>query len=238
MEEVFKADGVSASKTDLSEDAKLWAAHFANDVFNNHVSNHEHDCTETCVKYAKKKVEAKLQLRSHKVPSCRFWYFHVVRINRKRKRRRGKPLVKTLFFATDDERRQQFRCQVCREQPFRSTSNDVAQVCDRCNVDFQFLCCAPESPRESGSAAEGSGGAAASNVSPDQDVDAPGPPDVRPPTRRRACKKAPPLSGVRAPPVQKRTKVPRSDHAAWFSGFGARTQAFGARWKSLQPTLL
>ena len=72
VEEVFKADGVSASQTDLAEDAALWAAHFANDAFNNHVANHEHDCTETCVKYAKKKVEAKLQLRSHKVPSCRF----------------------------------------------------------------------------------------------------------------------------------------------------------------------
>ena len=36
-----------------------------------------------------------------------------------------------------------FRVQVRREQPFRSTSNDVCQATDRCNVDFQFLSCAP-----------------------------------------------------------------------------------------------
>ena len=43
----------------------------------------------------------------------------------------------------DDDRNHQFRCQLKREQPLRSTSNDVCQVTDRCNVDFQFLPCAP-----------------------------------------------------------------------------------------------
>ena len=47
-----------ASDVDLKADAARWAAHFALDVFNNHVSNHEHDCTETCVKYVKQKLEA------------------------------------------------------------------------------------------------------------------------------------------------------------------------------------
>ena len=93
-------------------------------------------------------MEAKQSLRSHKVPSCRFWYFRLKRINGKMRRRRGKPLVDTPCIADTDDRNQEFRCQVRREQPFRSTSNDVAQVTDRCNVDFQFLFCAPPAPPE------------------------------------------------------------------------------------------
>ncbi len=42
-----------------------------------------------------------------------------------------------------DDRNQQFRCQLKRKTPLRSTSNDVCQVTDRCNVDFQYLVCAP-----------------------------------------------------------------------------------------------
>ena len=34
------------------------------DVFHNHCTNHEHDCTETCIKYVEKKLEAKQRLRS------------------------------------------------------------------------------------------------------------------------------------------------------------------------------
>ena len=51
-----------------------------------------------------------------------------------------------MFIAEDDERKQKFRCQVVREQPFRSTSSDVSQATDRCNVDYQFLPCAPPLP--------------------------------------------------------------------------------------------
>ena len=29
------------------------------DVFHNHCTNHEHDCTETCIKYVKKKLTTK-----------------------------------------------------------------------------------------------------------------------------------------------------------------------------------
>ena len=139
IEAVLLPNGTPASAADIASDAKQWAAHYAEDVFNNHCTNHNHDCTETCVKYVKKKLEAKQSLRSTKVPSCRFWYFHVVTINGKRRRRRGKPLVAKPYIADTDDRNQEFRCQVLREQPFRSTSNDVAQVTDRCNVDFQFL---------------------------------------------------------------------------------------------------
>ena len=74
--------------------------------------------------------------------------FRRVKVNGKYKRRRGKPLVGRVFIAEDDERKQEFRCQVVREQPFRSTSNDVAQSTDRCNVDYQFLSCAPPLPTD------------------------------------------------------------------------------------------
>ena len=152
--DVLLPDGATSSKADITADAKQWASHFAQDVFNNHCTNHEHDCTDTCIKYAKKQLEAKQSLRSHRNPACRFWFFRLKKIGGKLMRRRGKPLVTNAYFETNDERRQEFRCQVPREQPFRSTSNDVAQVTDRCNVDFQFLICAPPLPSNEGSAGD------------------------------------------------------------------------------------
>ena len=140
-------NGMQATSDDLQLDAQTWAAHFGRDAFDNHCSNHEHDCTETCIKYVKKKLEAKESLRSNKVPSCRFWFFRIKKLNLtgqcKAVRRRGKPLVAEPFIEESDDRNQQCRCQVKRLQPFRSASNDVAQVTSRCNVDYQFLACAP-----------------------------------------------------------------------------------------------
>ena len=140
---VLRPDGTEATEEDLDIDAAAWASHCGRDVFNNHCANHEHNCTETCVKYVKQKLEAKLSLRCNKVPSCRFWYFRVKKLNLKRVRRRGKPLVVSPYVEETDDRNQQFRCQLRREQPLRSTSNDVCQVTDRCNVDYQYLVCAP-----------------------------------------------------------------------------------------------
>jgi len=140
---VLKPDGTDADQEALEKDAVAWASHFGYDSFNNHCTNHEHNCTETCVKYVKQKLEAKLSLRSNKVPSCRFWYFRVKKLKLKRVRRRGKPLVSSPHVEETDDRNQQFRCQLIRGNPLRSTSNDVCQVTDRCNVDYQFLGCAP-----------------------------------------------------------------------------------------------
>ena len=63
---------------------------------------------------------------------------------RKRIRRRGKPLVSGPYIEELDDRNDQFRCKVKREQPFRSASSDAGQVCCRNNMDFQFLSCAPQ----------------------------------------------------------------------------------------------
>ena len=59
VEEVLKPDKLAATDMEKEEDASAWAASFSEDFFRNHCSNHEHDCTETCVKYVKKKLEAK-----------------------------------------------------------------------------------------------------------------------------------------------------------------------------------
>jgi hypothetical protein len=143
VQAALRPDGSDANEDDLACDASAWAAQFGRDAFNNHCTNHEHNCTETCVKYVKKKLEAKLSMRSHRVPSCRFWYFRTKKLHNKCVRRRGKPLVNIPYVEEADDRNQEFRCQLKREHPLRSTSNDVCQVTDRCNVDFQFLCCAP-----------------------------------------------------------------------------------------------
>ena len=50
IRDIFNADGNAASQEDLAVDAVKWAQHFVVDSFNNHCSNHEHDCTETCIK--------------------------------------------------------------------------------------------------------------------------------------------------------------------------------------------
>jgi len=200
---VLKGDGTAASGEELEADAQQWASHFAQDVFNNHCTNHEHDCTETCIKYAKKKLEARQSLRSHKVPSCRFWYFRVKCIHGKKRRRRGKPLVSQPYIEETDDRNQQFRCQCRREQPFRSTSNDVCQVTDRCNVDFQFLFCAPSLPPAESPQSNGSASQPAAAV-PGKDEAS------RPPKRRRLTQKTP---ACHQRPVHKRAA---DDSPSWF----------------------
>ena len=71
---VRKSDGTEASNEDSKEDDHAWAVAFADDSFDNHCPHHEHDCTDTCIKYAKNQLEAKQSLRSRKVPACRFWF--------------------------------------------------------------------------------------------------------------------------------------------------------------------
>ncbi len=157
-------------------------------VFNNHCANHEHDCTESCIKYAKKKLEAKQSLRSHYVPSCRYWCSRAKVISRKSRRHRGKPLVETPYIADTDDRNQESRCHVQSEQPLRRTSDDVAQVTDRCNVDFQSLFCAPPQPPEDGELAAHA--AAASSGTPQPAASA-GQDTAARPKRRRLTTKTP-----------------------------------------------
>ena len=148
--------GEEATAEERRADAAVWAKAFAEDVYGLSVVNHEHACVETCIKYEKKKQEAKEGLRKTRCPSCRFWFFRVLSIKRvtdgamrrRRVRRRGKPLVAEPYVETSAERNDRFRCKVKREQPFRSATNDVCQAGKRSNIDFHFLLTAPLLPEE------------------------------------------------------------------------------------------
>ena len=65
IQEIVKSDGLPASVEEINADADAWAVAFSHDFFCNICSNHEHDCTETCVKYVKKKLEAKAVSYTH-----------------------------------------------------------------------------------------------------------------------------------------------------------------------------
>ena len=78
VEAVHKPDGSAATAVDKEADAQAWAAAFSHDFFCNQCTNHEHNCTVTCVKYVKKKLEAKTSLRSNRTPACRRWFFRIL----------------------------------------------------------------------------------------------------------------------------------------------------------------
>ena len=51
----------------------------------------------------------------------------------------GKALVpEPTVAAADDVNNEYGRCKVCRRNCFRGSSNDLCQVCLRCNVDYQY----------------------------------------------------------------------------------------------------
>ena len=133
----LRADGQEASEDDLKDDAQLWARHFGTHVRNGMCFNHNHQCQETCVKNTKNKLEALRDLKKrNSVPTCRFWFFRVLSLNKlvdnvlklRRVRRGGKPLVEEPYIETSADRNEQYRCKVKRDHPFRSTSSDVAQA--------------------------------------------------------------------------------------------------------------
>ena len=47
---VAMPDGAEATEEQLAEDANAWSANFARDARGCHAENHDHDCTQTCVK--------------------------------------------------------------------------------------------------------------------------------------------------------------------------------------------
>ena len=152
VDKILLPNGNEASDADLSAEAVIWARHYANHVRNGMCFNHEHRCVETCVKKVKDQLEALAALRKrNSVPTCRFCFFRILCVQKlvagvlrtKKVRRRGKPLVVEPYIESSNDRNDQYRCKVKRAQPFRGATSDVAQACDQCNVDFQFLPCAP-----------------------------------------------------------------------------------------------
>ena len=141
----YLPDGTLASEKDILEDANRWAQSFANDVRTLHTQNHDHNCSATCIKYAKE--QQKDPLASHKVPPCRFYFFHIVEISveqdgrtvTKRFLRRGKELVDRAFVATTNDRNEFGRAVLERTHPFTSSSSDLTQAGIRCNSDVQIM---------------------------------------------------------------------------------------------------
>ena len=78
-------DGSVATAADVAADRQAWETSFARDQRANFIQNHDHDCTETCVKYRKKKQSgtdvpqrAGRKLTDPGVSQCRFRFFRHV----------------------------------------------------------------------------------------------------------------------------------------------------------------
>ena len=152
-------NGDEASAEDLDQDAQRWARAFARDARSCHSQNHDHDCTDTCVKYAAKQGKAasardqpsegdaaKAKVSSWTVPPCRFFFYTILsfivhegpREIVRRILRRGKALVSQAYIAMTNEHNEHGSFVPERRHPFRSSSSDVHQVVFRCNGDVQF----------------------------------------------------------------------------------------------------
>ena len=146
-------NGTEATAADVEQDAKMWARAFARDARSCFLQNHDHDCTDTCVKYAAKQSQqkadgetAKPKASSWIVPPCRFFFFVILifkvfegsREVTRRVLRRGKKLVSKAYIAATNDRNEHGSFVPERRHPFRSSSSDVHQVVFRCNGDVQF----------------------------------------------------------------------------------------------------
>ena len=133
-----KADGSMASKEELEDDARRYSSNFAADTRFCHVYNHSHECKATCFKnteYKKPSAEETPKQRT----ACRFRYWRLIQIFVRWLRRLGKALVaEPTVAATDDADNEYGRCKVCKGNCFRGSSQDLSQVCLRCNVAVSY----------------------------------------------------------------------------------------------------
>ena len=133
-----RADGSAASEEALAADARRYGNCFASDGRFCHVYNHSHVCKPTCFKkteYKKPSADESSQKRH----ACRFRFWRLVLIADQWLRRMGKSLVPEPTVAAEDDTGNELgRCKVCLENCFRGSTNDLCQVCLRCNVDYQY----------------------------------------------------------------------------------------------------
>ena len=142
----------------MEQDARNWARTFARDARRCPAQNHDHDCTDICVKYAAKQGKAagvpelgggeaaKKKASSWTGPICQFFFYSILVFNvlegaREVVRRilwRGKALVSKAYIAASNEHNEHGSFVPERRQPFRISSSDVHQVVFRCNGDVQF----------------------------------------------------------------------------------------------------
>ena len=142
-------DGSVATAADVAADRQAWETSFARDQRANFIQNHDHDCTETCVKYRKKKQSgtdvpqrAGRKLTGPGVPQCRFRFFRHVPLKIegiiKYVIRRGKELVGAARIACGNDENEYGKALPPRHHPFRSSSSDLLQSGLRCNCDIQY----------------------------------------------------------------------------------------------------
>ena len=133
-----KADGSMASKEELEDDARRYSSNFAADTRFCHVYNHSHECKATCFKNTEYKKPSAEETPTQRT-ACRFRYWRLIQIFGRWLRRLGKALVAEPTVAAVDDADNEFgRCKVCRANCFRGSSQDLCQVCLRCNVDYQY----------------------------------------------------------------------------------------------------
>ena len=138
MTGVRKENGSMATEEELQDEAKRYSANWAADARFCHVFNHSHECKPTCFKnteYKKPSVDEAPKQRG----ACRFRFWRLVLIAGQWWRRMGKALVTEPTVAAADDADNEFgRCKVCRANCFRGSTQDLCQVCLRCNVDYQY----------------------------------------------------------------------------------------------------
>ena len=127
-----------ATEEDLQDEGRRYAANWAADARFCHVYNHSHECKPTCFKnteYKKPSVDEAPKQRA----ACRFRFWRLVLVAGQWWRRMGKALVTDPTVAAADDADNEFgRCKVCRANCFRGSTQDLCQVCLRCNVDYQY----------------------------------------------------------------------------------------------------
>ena len=135
---IRKEDGTMATEEELHTEARRYSANWAVDARFCHVYNHAHACKPTCFKkteYKKPSADDPPQQRA----ACRFRFWRLVQIAGRWFRRMGKALVTEPTVAATDNTDNEFgRCMVCRGNCFRGSTQDLCQVCLRCNVDYQY----------------------------------------------------------------------------------------------------
>lgn len=101
-------------------------------------TNHSHVCKPACFKkteYRRPNPDGPARQRQ----ACRFRFWRFVLIAQPWLRRMGKARVPQPTVAAEDDEGNEFgRCNVCRANCCRGSTNDLCQVCLRCNVDYQY----------------------------------------------------------------------------------------------------
>ena len=131
-------NGSMATAEELQDEAQRCSANWAAGARFCHVFNHSHECKPTCFKNTEYKKPSVDEAPKQRV-ACRFRFWRLVLIAGQWLRRMGKALVTEPTVAAADDADNEFgRCKVCRANCFRGSTQDLCQVCLRCNVDYQY----------------------------------------------------------------------------------------------------